>query len=643
MNLAITILVAVAIAAVIGTVLKQNQPYQDYLIEFGPFWHQVFRDLGLYDVYSTAWFMLLLAFLVTSTSVCVYRNGPTMLRDMRRFRENAQEKSLRSMHNMREWRVAKPAAEVQDIFVRFTQAQRYRVRTKDHGDHQVVAAMKGGFNRLGYLFTHIGLVVICIGALVDGNAALKLKALLGEVKIETQNLPVSQVPASSVLKPGQMMSFRGSVTIPEGSTANIVFLNVRDGYLVQQLPFGVELKQFRIEHYPSGQPKNFESDLVIHDPRLKQPLHATIQVNHPLIYRGYAIYQASFGDGGSTLDLRAWPLHTPNLKPLDLKGVVNTDEKVNTPAGERTLEFSNFKIYNVFPAPPSSGKKFENFGPSFTFKLRDPSGEAKEYVNYMSPVLQDGRLFFLSGMRATPADEFRYVHIPADSNASVDRFLHFEAMLNDDAEVRKVAQDHAARTLASAKMNDPKVLRDVTESMVRLVHLFARGGFQAVLDHIDANVPKDRRPQVTDAYSKVLQSILQALYVELLHQEGVDTSKGVSQSDSQFYDDAINAMNDLSRYGSPFYLQLVNFKQVQASGLQIAKAPGKNIVYLGCIMLISGIFLMFYVSHRRLWAMIRPEGDATQVVFAGSGSRHQREFSRDFAAMAERIDKHLNS
>ncbi|MEY8238765.1 MAG: cytochrome c biogenesis protein ResB, partial [Cycloclasticus sp.] len=32
MNLAITLLVALSIAAIIGTVLQQNQPYTDYII-----------------------------------------------------------------------------------------------------------------------------------------------------------------------------------------------------------------------------------------------------------------------------------------------------------------------------------------------------------------------------------------------------------------------------------------------------------------------------------------------------------------------------------------------------------------------------------------------------------------------------------
>ncbi|MGD8925374.1 MAG: cytochrome c biogenesis protein ResB, partial [Thioalkalispiraceae bacterium] len=50
MNLAITLLVIIAIAAAIGTVLQQNQPYTDYVAKFGPFWHEFFLTLNLYDI-----------------------------------------------------------------------------------------------------------------------------------------------------------------------------------------------------------------------------------------------------------------------------------------------------------------------------------------------------------------------------------------------------------------------------------------------------------------------------------------------------------------------------------------------------------------------------------------------------------------
>ena len=64
MRFAISLLTVIAIASVIGTVLKQNEPYPNYVNQFGPFWAEVFRSLTLPTVYSAWWFLLILTFLV---------------------------------------------------------------------------------------------------------------------------------------------------------------------------------------------------------------------------------------------------------------------------------------------------------------------------------------------------------------------------------------------------------------------------------------------------------------------------------------------------------------------------------------------------------------------------------------------------
>ena len=83
MRFAISLLTVLAIASVIGTVLKQNEPYSNYLIELGPFWFKAFSVLGLYDVYHAGWFLGILTFLVFSVSVCIYRQTPRMLHEIR--------------------------------------------------------------------------------------------------------------------------------------------------------------------------------------------------------------------------------------------------------------------------------------------------------------------------------------------------------------------------------------------------------------------------------------------------------------------------------------------------------------------------------------------------------------------------------
>lgn len=645
MNLAITIFVAIIFASVIGTVLQQNQPYNDYIIKFGPFWHEVFLTIGLYNVYGAIWFLALLVFLVLSTSVCIYRNTPIMLRDMQQFRLNAKEKSLRLMSNSQSWSTSKKSEEVEKNLHYFLKLKGFRTRVKEHENHRVIAGMKGTWNRFGYIFTHVGIVVICIGAYLDGSFGLTIKEWTGRIIPETRDIRADQVPATARLKAEDSVSFRGSISLQEGTSSNFVFLNVRDGYLVQELPFAIELKDFRIKHYESGQPKSFESDLVIHDDKLEKPLEQTISVNHPLVYRGYALYQASFGDGGSNLSLLAWPFNSKKIQPLEVNVSVKEKRTLNTLAGKYTLEIDDFKVFNIFPnskeEKSESGKRFKNFGPSFTFKMRDASGVANEYHNYMLPVTQNERRFFLTGMRSSIAEPFRYLHIPADKNDSLDRFMAFHALLHDQARIKRIADTSVQAAMGDANKIDKKMQTDVVTSMMNLLTLFNQGGYVAIDQDIKKKIPDEQQVNVAEAYVKILQNLLQNTFLAVLKQEGVDTKEGVSDEDSLFFEDAISAFAGIGAYGSPVYFQLAEFKQRESSGIQITLHPGQNIFYLGCLMLIVGIFMMFYISYQRVWIILKPEGEQLKIIFAGSGNRNQRDFAKIFEELANTAEKFI--
>jgi len=639
MNLAITLLVAIAVASVIGTVLQQNQPYQDYIIKFGPFWFDVFQRLALFDVYGASWFLLILSFLVISTGVCVYRNTPHMLRDMRNFRQNVERKSLQAFHLRKMWQVEEQATELRQALAAWLTAQGYRFRVSEGDAHILLAGMKGSVSKLGYFFTHGAIVVICLGALFDSSLPLMLREASGKLLPETRDIPASQVPEISRL-PVNNPSFRGSVRIPEGSSANVVFLQLRDGYLVQPLPFSIEVKDFRIEHYATGQPKSFESDIVIHDTELKEPLQRTIAVNHPLIYSGYAIYQASFSDGGTGLTLNAWPLRSPEVDPHRVEGTVQKSIGVETARGPMTLEFTDFRMFNINPVVGEDGREQQkNFGPSFTYRLRDAQGQAREYETYMAPVVFDGRQYFLSGVRESAAEPFRYLHIPVDAEGSIKRFQRFNALLYDEPRVLEAARRTTEQSFGQTQLDQQAMREEVVASMVRLVSRYRHGGFDAVAAMVEQTVPEDRREEVFNTYVKVLQTILGELYVELLGAEGVDIAAGIKDDDALFFDEALTAVGALEAYGSPFYLQLTAFDFVQASGLQIARAPGKNVVYFGFALLTAGVFLMFYVPNRRIWFWIDREDGVSRVLAAGTGHRHQHDFEQEFQQLCGQLDQ----
>ena len=96
MRFAISLLTVICIASVIGTVLKQHEPFSNYVNQFGPFWAEVFAAVSLYSVYSAWWFLLILGFLVVSTSLCIARNTPKILTDLRSYKENIRVQSLQA-------------------------------------------------------------------------------------------------------------------------------------------------------------------------------------------------------------------------------------------------------------------------------------------------------------------------------------------------------------------------------------------------------------------------------------------------------------------------------------------------------------------------------------------------------------------
>jgi len=636
MNLAITLLVALSIAAIIGTVLQQNLPYTDYIIKFGPFWFEVFNQIGLYDVYSSAWFLFILFFLVLSTSTCIYRNAPNMLREMREYRQNIQLKTLSNYSNSYRWELKQPMGEVQHVVQKIFPHNGYSARLKDGKSYTLIAGMKGGGSRLGYVLTHLAIVFICIGGLIDGHAILKAQELLGLISSETRNIPANEVPSISRLGVNNI-SFRASVSIPEGSRSNVAFIGYKDGYLVQELPFSVKVKDFRIEHYASGQPKSFESDLLIIDERLDKPLEQTISVNHPLIYDGYSIYQASFSDGGSELEFKAWPLLGKSKEPKTIKVTVSNDLQMNLYKQPWVLETSNFRLFNINPSK-NPNKKFENVGPSVQFKMRNKTGEAKEYLNYMVPVEREGALFYLSGVRGSPAEEFRYLYIPVDDAGGINRFMAYLHALGDEALLRSIV----SRENFTGAQLPSKGAAQFNEAVVRLAGLFLKNGMDGIIEQVEKSVPLDKQEDVKELYVRVIQQMLGAVYVDVLIKEGADVSLGVDEEKAAFFDAASAAIASIGRYGSPVYLQLSNFVHHQASGLQIAKAPGKNLVYPGCAMLILGVFLMFYAPQQRLWAWLEPTDNGVMFVLAGHAIRNKLDFEKQYNEIQAQFNRVLS-
>jgi len=75
-------------------------------------------------------------------------------------------------------------------------------------------------------------------------------------------------------------------------------------------------------------------------------------------------------------------------------------------------------------------------------------------------------------------------------------------------------------------------------------------------------------------------------------------------------------------------LELKDFWGAQYTGLQARKDPGVRVVYLGCLTLAIGLFVAFFMSHKKLWVRLQPDKGGTRVQVAATASKNKFSFER---------------
>ena len=264
MRFSISLLTVICIASVIGTVLKQGEPLTNYVNQFGPFWAQVFSLASLNTVYSAWWFLLILAFLVVSTSLCIARNTPKIFSDLSQLKEDIREQSLKAFgHRAHAALAESPEVAAHRIGQTLVQSG-WKVKLQQRSTGWMVAAKKGSANKLGYIAAHSAIVLICIGGLLDGDMIVRAQMLLNDKSTYTGGGLIADVPAQHRLSE-RNPTFRANLLVAEGTQSSTAILNQPGGILLQELPFAVELNKFSVEYYSTGMPKLFASDIVIHD------------------------------------------------------------------------------------------------------------------------------------------------------------------------------------------------------------------------------------------------------------------------------------------------------------------------------------------------------------------------------------------
>lgn len=76
------------------------------------------------------------------------------------------------------------------------------------------------------------------------------------------------------------------------------------------------------------------------------------------------------------------------------------------------------------------------------------------------------------------------------------------------------------------------------------------------------------------------------------------------------------------------YLKSATFRYY--TGLQATKDPGVNVVWLGCFLMMMGLYISFFLNHKKYWIKVAFDGGKVDILFAGSMRKNRLNFETEF-------------
>lgn len=246
-----------ALSSVVGTLLLQNGPAQEYIRRYGSTGYQIISTLSLDDMYHAWWFLGLLIILCINLIVCsIDRLLPSwkiIFPKTVKFNHEQFKKSK----NVDSIKISKAGSNLADEIEKLLSRKIGTVTKKEDGNTNILYAEKGRWTRIGAYIVHVSILLLLIGALI-----------------------------------GALFGFKAGMQIDEGANSDIAILF--GGNKQIKLDFAIQCNEFEVKFYDDGRPEDFRSNLSILEDG-KEVFSKNIRVNHPLQYKGINIFQSSYG------------------------------------------------------------------------------------------------------------------------------------------------------------------------------------------------------------------------------------------------------------------------------------------------------------------------------------------------------------
>ncbi|RII25668.1 MAG: cytochrome c biogenesis protein ResB [Geobacter sp.] len=333
LKLTMFLLIALAVLSIIGTIIPQGPPPQEYIAQISPNKLKLYQLMGFFDMYHSWWFILMLYLLTVNLVACSFKRLPHVWKTITRPEKTLSTGLEQALANHVTIKATGDQELMKTMVAAFLKEEFAEpVVTEINGDWHLFA-QKAPWCRLSVYFVHLSIIIIFIGAMI-----------------------------------GSLFGFKGFVNIVEGEGVSKVVSNSNKEI---DLGFGVFCEQFSVAHYPSGAPKEFKSILTVVENGRPVPgyEHVRVIVNDPLTYKGITFYQSSYGNTGNYFFTISNP-DGKNSVPLTVHG----QSSVNLPDGSSM---------HVIEATDDISQYVQGLsGPAAQVEIHPPNGASEQFLVY---------------------------------------------------------------------------------------------------------------------------------------------------------------------------------------------------------------------------------------------------------------------
>ncbi|MFG6114475.1 cytochrome c biogenesis protein ResB [Halobacillus sp. MO56] len=354
------LIIITLIASSLGTIFPQEMyippgadPVTFYEDQYG-LAGKIYYQLGFHNLYSSLWFMMMIALIGVSLVICSIDRVVPLHRALKKQKPKRHHTFLKRQRVFGE---TKANVEI-DEFKSNLKKHRYKVREQD--GH--ILAEKGRFSRWGPYVNHIGLIIFLLGALLRFLPSMYIDDFVWIREGETEVVP---------------------------STGGQYYVKNEDFILENYDPEKDKRFQEALMNQDVPVASNYQTNAVIYErtnndvvgaePELKELSREKIVVNEPAKFGGFALYQSSFQlDEFSSM---SFTLHETDDESAVL-GEFTVDltqpkMEYELDSGARVVIDEYFPEYYMDGNQPRSKSKFPK-NPAFVFYVYPPDGGEPE-------------------------------------------------------------------------------------------------------------------------------------------------------------------------------------------------------------------------------------------------------------------------